>query len=81
MTSIWLLTLFAGSTFGYSEEHIFAHFGIILRGLTSYSRIDGISWTLEVELVFYLIMILGGVRLISKGPRPLGPQWSRQRGS
>jgi peptidoglycan/LPS O-acetylase OafA/YrhL len=70
MTSIWLLTLFAGSTFGYSKEHILVHFGILLRGLTGYSRIDGISWTLEVELVFYLIMILGGVRLISKGPRP-----------
>jgi peptidoglycan/LPS O-acetylase OafA/YrhL len=70
MTSIWLLTLFAGSAFGYSREHILAHFGILLRGLTGYSRIDGISWTLEVELVFYLIMAVGGVRLISKGPRP-----------
>jgi peptidoglycan/LPS O-acetylase OafA/YrhL len=70
MISVWLLTRFAGSYFGYSSNHIVAHFGIILRGLTGYSRIDGISWTLEVELLFYLIMALGGIRLISKGPGP-----------
>jgi peptidoglycan/LPS O-acetylase OafA/YrhL len=70
MISVWLLTQFAGSRFGYSSDHILAHLGIILRGLTGHARIDGISWTLEVELAFYLIMTIGGIRLISKSAQP-----------
>lgn len=69
--SIWLLTAYCGTDFTYSISHIFSHFGIITRGILGYSRIDGISWTLEVELAFYVAMAILGTRVLSPGLAPL----------
>ncbi|MGE7369843.1 acyltransferase family protein [Neorhizobium sp. NPDC001467] len=67
--SIWLLTRSYGTPFDYSLGHLASHFGIISRGLLGYSRIDGISWTLEVELWFYVAMAIGGFWLFRSGPK------------
>jgi len=69
--SIWLLTAYRDTDFSYSAGHIVSHFGIITRGILGYGRIDGISWTLEVELMFYLVMTVMGARVLSRGARPL----------
>ncbi|WP_330998604.1 acyltransferase family protein [Ollibium composti] len=69
--SIWVITRYRGTDFGYSVPHILSHYGILTRGILGYSRIDGISWTLEIELVFYLIVALLGTRLAFSGPRTL----------
>lgn len=68
-TAIFALTVYAGSKFGYSLLHLVSHFGILTRGLLGYSRIDGISWTLEIELVFYLVMAVAGHRIMAHGLR------------
>ena len=40
----------------YTIEHLSIHSLIIVRQWFHYQRIDGISWTLEIELYFYIIM-------------------------
>ncbi|WP_309086374.1 acyltransferase [Chelativorans sp.] len=67
IASIWVLTRYAGSDFGYTTPHILSHFGILTRGVLGYGRIDGISWTLEVELVFYIVMAAVGARVFARG--------------
>lgn len=60
--SIWALDGFFEAPFPYSMAHIAAHFGVLTRGLFSFTRIDGISWTLEIELCFYLVVACVGSR-------------------
>lgn len=61
MFSLYSLSLYAGAAYKFSFGDILAHFGVITRGPLGVTRIDGISWTLEVEIYFYLIMcVLGG---------------------
>lgn len=55
--SVLALSYYTGSKFKFSFSDIAAHFGIISRGPLGVDRIDGISWTLEVELYFYLAMM------------------------
>lgn len=62
-----LLTGYAGTQFPYSFWQVASHLGILTRGLFDFTRIDGISWTLEVELIFYLAMLLTGARLLAGG--------------
>ncbi|AYG47522.1 acyltransferase [Pseudomonas sp. Leaf58] len=65
--SIYLLSRYAGSDFKYTPGEIFAHFGVITRGPLGVDRIDGISWTLEVEIYFYLIMLATAKLLLRNG--------------
>lgn len=67
IASVWLLTKYRGTHFTYSADQIASHFGIITRGILGYGRIDGISWTLEVELTFYLVMAVLGAKALSRG--------------
>lgn len=67
--SIYLLSKYAGVDFRYSASEIMAHFGVITRGPLGIDRIDGISWTLEVEIYFYLSMLLAARLLLKRGAR------------
>ena len=71
MISIWLLTNYTGKAFTYSFEQIVSHWGILTRGILGFGRIDGISWTLEIELVFYIILAVVGKTIFVSGMRPL----------
>ncbi|NMF97723.1 acyltransferase [Aromatoleum toluolicum] len=63
--SILTLSHFTDSLFKYSIKDIVAHFGVITRGPLGVGRIDGISWTLEVELYFYISMAIFGSLILS----------------
>lgn len=67
--SIYLLSKYAGVDFKYSASEIIAHFGVITRGPLGIDRIDGISWTLEVEIYFYLSMLLAARFLLKPGTK------------
>ncbi|MBB5370025.1 MULTISPECIES: acyltransferase [unclassified Janthinobacterium] len=58
--AIFILSYYTGSSFKYSIGDILAHFGVITRAPMDVVRIDGISWTLEVEIYFYIIMAIAG---------------------
>ena len=47
---------FEGDGIPYTYQHLLIHSLIIVRQWFGYTRIDGISWTLEIELYFYVIM-------------------------
>lgn len=52
---IWLLSQFgSGRPFAYSFGHLIAQ-ATLIRGWFWMPSIDGISWTLEIEIVFYVI--------------------------
>lgn len=63
--SLLSLSYYTGTPFKYSISEIVAHFGIITRGPLGVERIDGISWTLEVELYFYLAMMIFGSYILN----------------
>lgn len=63
--SLYALSLYSGAPFKFSPSDILAHFGVITRGPLGVDRIDGISWTLEVEIYFYLIMCALGSRVLN----------------
>lgn len=42
----------------YKPIHLIVHSLILLRQWLGYVRIDGISWTLEIEMYFYILMYL-----------------------
>ncbi|MEQ1648136.1 MAG: acyltransferase [Hyphomicrobiaceae bacterium] len=67
MAGLWLAASLTGQPFQYSMSHILAHTLILVRGIVGYLRIDGISWTLEVELVFYAIMLVYGRDILKNG--------------
>lgn len=48
----------AGTPFPYSFWRVVSHFGVLTRGIFGFIRIDGISWTLEVEVSFYVAFAL-----------------------
>jgi peptidoglycan/LPS O-acetylase OafA/YrhL len=61
VSSIWVLDRSFGTSFPYPLAQVSAHLGVLTRGLFGYYRIDGISWTLEIEIAFYLVVAcLGG---------------------
>ncbi|MHA7847593.1 acyltransferase family protein [Serratia sp. D1N4] len=65
MLSLYGLSFYASVPFKFSLGDIVAHFGVITRGPLNVTRIDGISWTLEVEIYFYLVMCVFGMRIIN----------------
>lgn len=67
--SLYLLAEYTGSDLKYSPGEILAHFGVITRGPLGVERIDGISWTLEVEIYFYLVMLLVARFLLESGAK------------
>jgi peptidoglycan/LPS O-acetylase OafA/YrhL len=48
----------AGTPFPYSFWRVVSHFGVVTRGVFGFTRIDGVSWTLEVEVSFYIAFAL-----------------------
>lgn len=58
MFVLYLLALSENINYDFSLYEIVAHFGIITRGPLGVQRIDGISWTLEIEIYFYLFLYL-----------------------
>ncbi|QKH37578.1 acyltransferase [Achromobacter pestifer] len=67
MLTLYALSRYKENGFHFSLFGIFAHFGIITRAPAGVPRIDGISWTLEVEIYFYLILCLLGARAMRFG--------------
>jgi peptidoglycan/LPS O-acetylase OafA/YrhL len=49
---------FNGDGIPYTKEHLLIHSLIVVRQWFGYQRIDGISWTLEIELYFYITMFI-----------------------
>jgi len=66
VASVALANAFAGTPFPYSLGRVVSHFGILTRGIFGFERIDGISWTLEVELAFYIVAAVIGPPKIAK---------------
>lgn len=58
MFVLYLLAFYLNVEYHFSLFNIVAHFGIVTRGPLDVPRIDGISWTLEIEVYFYLILCL-----------------------
>ena len=58
MFVLYLLALHKNIDYHFSLFDISSHFGIITREPLGVARIDGISWTLEIEIYFYLILCL-----------------------
>lgn len=67
MLSLYLLSYYTGRGFMFSVGDMLAHFGIITRAPMAVDRIDGISWTLEVEIYFYLVMCVFGTKILNFG--------------
>lgn len=65
MLSLYLLSYYAGRPFMFSIGDMLAHFGVITRAPLGVDRIDGISWTLEVEIYFYLVMCVFGTKVLN----------------
>ncbi len=65
MLSLYFLSYYVGRPFMFSIGDMLAHFGVITRGPLGVVRIDGISWTLEVEIYFYLVMCVFGERILN----------------
>lgn len=47
-----------GDGIPYSFEHIIIHYFIVFRHWLGFAKIDGVSWTLEIEVYFYGIMFV-----------------------
>ncbi|CAB3905183.1 hypothetical protein LMG26858_04444 [Achromobacter anxifer] len=62
MLMLYALSMYKGNGFNFSLLGILAHFGIVTRAPAGVSRIDGISWTLEVEIYFYLVLCVLGAK-------------------
>jgi peptidoglycan/LPS O-acetylase OafA/YrhL len=71
MAALWIASQLTERPFKYTADHLAIHTLILLRGIVGYARIDGISWTLEIELVFYVFMVALGTRLMRTGMRAL----------
>lgn len=67
MLALYALSVYAGVLYRFSAGDVLAHFGVITRGPLGVTRIDGISWTLEVEIYFYLAMCIFGTRIMNFG--------------
>ncbi|MHC8408176.1 acyltransferase family protein [Pseudomonas sp. TMB3-21] len=67
MLALYVLSAYADVVYRFTASDILAHFGVITRGPLGVTRIDGISWTLEVEIYFYLAMCVFGTRIINFG--------------
>jgi peptidoglycan/LPS O-acetylase OafA/YrhL len=59
----YAVAVIMGGIYPHSFGHIFAHLFILARGVFGFARIDGVSWTLEVEVIFYLVAAALGPRL------------------
>ncbi|EKM93870.1 acyltransferase [Stutzerimonas degradans] len=64
MMSLYFLSKYIGVSYKFSLFDIVAHFGVITRAPLDVARIDGISWTLEVEIYFYLTMCAAGSTIL-----------------
>lgn len=65
MLVLYILAVQQDTVYKFPFFDIFAHFGIITRALLDVSRIDGISWTLEVEIYFYLLLCIFSTRILN----------------
>lgn len=64
MVMLYVLSLYKNAPYNFSLFDIVAHFGVITRAPLDVVRIDGISWTLEVEIYFYLILCALGAKWV-----------------
>lgn len=65
--AIALTCLAFGGKFPYSTDHLLIHLAIAPREWLGYANIDGVSWTLEIEITFYLAMALFGGQMLRRG--------------
>jgi peptidoglycan/LPS O-acetylase OafA/YrhL len=65
MLSLYFLSLYVHRPFLFPVKDMLAHFGVITRAPLGVTRIDGISWTLEVEIYFYLVMCVLGTTILN----------------
>lgn len=65
MLSLYALSYYTSTPFSFSIGDMLAHFGVITRAPLGVTRIDGISWTLEVEIYFYLFMCVFGTTVLN----------------
>ncbi|VVQ06015.1 hypothetical protein PS910_04317 [Pseudomonas fluorescens] len=62
MVALYFLAMHMNVPYKFPLFDIAAHFGVITRAPLDVPRIDGISWTLEVEIYFYLVLCVLGER-------------------
>ncbi|RSC29636.1 acyltransferase family protein [Pseudomonas parafulva] len=65
MLALYVLAQYKNVSYRFSALDIISHYGIITRAPLDISRIDGVSWTLEVEIYFYLILCALGKRALN----------------
>lgn len=66
LLAVYLATDYYGGAWPYTRSEVFIHYVPGLRDLLWSKNIDGIVWTLEVELKFYLVCALFSI-LIRRG--------------
>jgi len=71
VTAIAISAQAFGATFPFSIGEIIAQATILGRQWINSVRIDGVSWTLEIELYFYALMAVIGYRLVDRAPQLL----------
>lgn len=67
--ALFLVGAYYGRPFPYALEHVAIHFALGLRDLAWLPAIDGVVWTLEIELKFYLLCAVFA-------PLLRNPRWS-----
>jgi len=58
LLAIWLGSLYIGQKFPYHFNEVFIHYLVGLRDILYSTNIDGIVWTLEIEVKFYILCAL-----------------------
>ena len=59
--TIWLAGKYFGKSYPYSARELAIHYVPGLRDLLWSTNIDGVIWTLEIEVKFYVVCALGAV--------------------
>lgn len=59
LLSLWCVERYFGANWPFDAAHIAVHYVPGLRDLTGAASIDGIIWTLDIEVKFYLLCALG----------------------
>lgn len=67
LASIWLTSRHFGQGFPHSIGTVLMHYTLLPRAWLGWTMIDGVSWTLEIELIFYIFMALAGRCILRHG--------------
>lgn len=69
LLSIWMSVSFFGTEWPYSLKQVLIHYVPGIRDLLWSANIDGIIWTLEIEMKFYLVCLFGVMALRQRSSR------------